>query len=73
MKVECVSELTKALNKRSHHLSLRDQNLKGGIPPTSGGFELDDLESPFQPKPFYGSVIILLHCVQGTCTIAANF
>ena len=29
----------------------------------AGGLEPDDLQSPFQPKPFYDSVILCLACV----------
>jgi len=32
--------------------------LEGGVPTCSGGLELDDLKGPFQPKPFYDSVIL---------------
>jgi len=31
--------------------------LEGGVPAYSRGLELDDLEDPFQPKPFYDSMI----------------
>jgi len=32
--------------------------IKGGVPPYSRGLELHDLKCPFQPKPFYDSVIL---------------
>jgi len=32
--------------------------LEGGVPAYSRGLELDDLKGPFQPKPFYDSVIL---------------
>ena len=32
--------------------------LVGGVPACSRGVELDDPWGPFQPKPFYGSVIL---------------
>ena len=32
--------------------------LEGGVPAYSVGLELDDLKGPFQPKPFYDSVIL---------------
>ena len=34
--------------------------LQGGVPAYSRGLELDDPKCPFQPKPFYDSVIISL-------------
>lgn len=30
----------------------------GDLPPLAGGLEMDDLLSPFQPKPFYDSLIL---------------
>ena len=35
--------------------------LEGGAPACSRGLELGDLKGPFQPKPFYDSVILLTH------------
>ena len=35
--------------------------LEGGVPAYSRGLELGDLKGPFQPKPFYDSMIVLLH------------
>ena len=32
--------------------------LEGGVPAYSGELELDDLKGPFQPKPFYDSMIL---------------
>ena len=32
--------------------------LEGGVPAYSRGLELHDLKGPFQPKPFYESVIL---------------
>jgi len=32
--------------------------LEGGVPAYSRGLELDDLKGPFQPKPFYNSMIL---------------
>jgi len=29
----------------------------GGVPAYSRGLELDDLKCPFQPKPFYDSIL----------------
>ena len=31
--------------------------LEGGSLPIAGGLELDGIKGPFQPKPFYDSVI----------------
>ena len=33
--------------------------LEGGVPSHSRGLELHDLKGPFQPKPFYDSMIIV--------------
>ena len=33
----------------------------GGVPAYSKGLEPDDLKGPFQPKPFYDSVILSQH------------
>ena len=32
-----------------------------GVPAYSSELELDDFKGPFQPKPFYDSMIVLLH------------
>ena len=32
--------------------------LEGGVPAYSRRLELDDLKNPFQPKPFYDSMIL---------------
>ena len=32
--------------------------LEGGVLAYSGELELDDLKGPFQPKPFYDSMIL---------------
>ena len=34
--------------------------LEGGVPAYSRGLELGDLKGPFQPKPFYDSMIFFL-------------
>jgi len=36
------------------------QGTGGGKPAHGMGLEFDDLEGPFQPKPFYGSMILAL-------------
>ena len=33
-------------------------SLEGGVPAYGRGLELDDLKEPFQPKPFYDSMIL---------------
>lgn len=33
--------------------------LEGGVPSYSRGLDLDDLKDPFQPKPFYDSMVLL--------------
>ena len=48
----------------SHHGGVQGQagwgfeqpGLEGGVPAYSSGLELDDLKSPFRPKPFCDSV-----------------
>jgi len=34
--------------------------LEGGVPAYSRGLELGDLKGPFQPKPFFNSMTVLL-------------
>jgi len=34
--------------------------LEGGVPAYSGGLERGDLKGPFQPKPFYDSMILTI-------------
>jgi len=36
----------------------RQPGLEGGVPAYSRGLELGDLKGPFQPNPFYDSVIL---------------
>ena len=33
--------------------------LEGGVPTCSRGLKLHDLKGPFQPKPFYDSIILV--------------
>lgn len=33
--------------------------------PVAGGLELEDFQCPFQPKPFYHSMI----CLMSTCSV----
>jgi len=33
--------------------------LLGGVPACSRGVELDDLKGPFQPNPFYDSIMLI--------------
>jgi len=34
------------------------RGVEGGALPIAGGLEVDDLRGPFQPKPFYDSMIL---------------
>ena len=44
-------------------MGFKQPGLEGGVPAYSRVLELDDLKGPFQPKPFYDSVIIIIRLV----------